>query len=131
MCQVFQHEGDIICGIVVSGGVILSSYFPTKGPKQSVVQYRESFTTFVDDLIDVVENSISGRTVSWIACGADLNAHFSGCGLPPRRNDDFAARQVRRFMKKFDLVSCNRNVSRKVYMFKLAWWSLLFGYFFG
>ena len=100
-----QHEGGRICGIFVFRGFILSLYFPTKGPKQSVVQYRESFTNFVDDLIKVVEKTILDRMVSWIACGADLNAHFLGCGLPPRRSDDFAARQVRRFMSKFGLVS--------------------------
>ena len=105
MGQGFQHEGGRICGIFVAGGLLLSLYFPTKGPKQSVVQYRESFTTFVDDLINVVEQLICGCSVSWIACGADLNAHFVGSGLPPRRNDDFAAKQVRRFMVKFDLVS--------------------------
>ena len=43
--------------------------------------------------------------VSWIACGTDTNAHFKGTGIPPRRNDDFAAKQVRRFMKNFNLVS--------------------------
>ena len=103
--QGFQHVGGRICGIFICGGLLLSLYFPTKGPKQSAAQYRESFTNFVNDLIKVVDKSISDRRVSWIVCGADLNAHFSGCGLPPRRNDDFAARQVRRFMSKFGLVS--------------------------
>ena len=55
----------------------------------------------MDDLITVVDKAISGQAVSWIACGADLNAHFSGCCLPPRRKDDFAAKEVRRFMLKF------------------------------
>ena len=51
------------------------------------------------------ENLTSEDDVSWIACGADLNAHFEGSGLPPRRKDDFAAGQVRRFMKRFGLIS--------------------------
>ena len=59
----------------------------------------------MDDLINALDKSISGKAVSWIACGADLNAHFSGCGLPPRRKDDFAAKEIRRFMSKFGLVS--------------------------
>ena len=62
-------------------------------------------SSFVDDLVRVVDKSISEFDASWIVCGADLNAHFAGCGLPPRRKDDFAAGEVRRFMKKFSLVS--------------------------
>ena len=73
----FQHEGGRICGIFVFGGLILCLYFPAKGPKQSIVQYRESFATF-DDLIKVVDETILDCKVSWIACGADLNAHFLG-----------------------------------------------------
>jgi len=68
-------------------------------------QYREMFSNFVDDLIGVVARIIDKHSVSWIACGADLNAHFGGCGIPPRRKDDFAAKQVRRFMAEFNLVS--------------------------
>ena len=47
---------------------------------------------------------------SWIACGADLNAHFQGCGIPARRKDDFAATQIRRFMEKFSLVLLSREI---------------------
>ena len=103
--QGFQHQSGRICGLFTSGGLLLSVYIPTKQPKQKAEQYRSMFSTFVDDLISMVDNSISGLQVAWIVCGADLNAHFAGCGLPPRRKDDFAAGEVRRFMKKFSLVS--------------------------
>ena len=83
----------------------------------------------MDDLINAVDKSISGQAVSWIACGADLNAHFSGCGLPPHRKDDFAAKEVRRFMLKFG-VTCIRNMPWKIHMFKFAWRSFVFGYLF-
>ena len=43
--------------------------------------------------------------ISWLICGTDTNAHFSGSGSPPRRKDDWAAREVRRFVRKFGLVS--------------------------
>ena len=39
-----------------------------------------------------------------------MNAHFEGCGLPPRPKDDFAAGQVRRFMTKFRLVSLSLEI---------------------
>ena len=103
--QGFQHKSGRICGLFTSGGLLLSVYFPTKRPKQLIDQYKEMFSTFVDDLIIAVDKYIGGHSVSWIACGADLNAHFGGCGIPPRRKDDFAATQVRRFMTKFSLVS--------------------------
>ena len=64
----------------------------------------------MDDLINVLECSISGHPVEWILCGADLNAHFKGCGLPPRRKDDYAATQVRRFMLRFQLVSLSLKI---------------------
>ena len=50
-----------------------------------------------------MDSSICKHSVSWIVCGADLNAHFRGCGTPPRRKDDFAATLVRRSMTKFSL----------------------------
>ena len=109
--QGFHHQSGRICGLFTSGGFILSVYFPTKQPKQKTEQYKFMFSTFVDDLISVVGDSISGREVSWIVCGADLNAHFAGCGLPPRRKDDFAAGEVRRFMKEFSLVSLASEMS--------------------
>ena len=101
----FQVEGGRVCGILVSGGLLLSLYFPTKKPKQPIAQYGEIYSTFVDDLIKTVGRLISGYKISWIACGADLNAHFAGSGLPPRRKDDFPAIQVRRFMSRFNLTS--------------------------
>lgn len=101
----FQHQSARICGLFTSGCLLLSVYFPTKRPKQRADQYRDVFSTFVDELIGLVENLNSKDAVSWIICGADLNAHFEGSGLPPRRNDDFAAGQVRRFMKRFSLIS--------------------------
>ena len=103
--QGFQHHSGRICGLLTSGGLLLSLYFPTKRPKQVMDQYRGMFSNFVDDLIGVVVRIIDKHSVSWIACGADLNAHFGGCGIPPRRKDDFAAKQVRRFMAEFNLVS--------------------------
>ena len=106
----FQQKGGRICGLFSSGGLVLSIYFPTKGQKQSMNKYRETYKTFVDDLINVLERSISGHPVAWILCGADLNAHFKGCGLPPRRKDDYAARQVRRFMLRFRLVSLSLEI---------------------
>ena len=57
-------------------------------------QYRGMFSNFVDDLIDVVVRIINKPSVPWIACGADLNAHFAGCGLPQRKKDEYAASQV-------------------------------------
>ena len=32
----FQHEGGRICGLFVSGGLLLSIYFPTRRPKQTM-----------------------------------------------------------------------------------------------
>ena len=101
----FQHHGGRICGLYTSGGLLLSVYFPTKNQKQLVKGYREMFSAFVEELIEVVDQSISDHHISWIACGADLNAHFAGCGLPPRKKDDYAAQKVRKFMSKFNLVS--------------------------
>ena len=62
--QGFQHEGGRVCGVFVAGGVLLSLYFPTKSPNQSSAQYKEGFATFVDDLINAVDKSISGQAVS-------------------------------------------------------------------
>ena len=103
--QGFQHRGGRICGLFVSGGLLLSIYFPTKKPKQTMNKYREMFTAFVDELSCVIEEKMANHHVSWMACGADLNAHFAGCGLPPRRKDDHAARELRRFMSRFNFVS--------------------------
>ena len=35
----------------------------------------------------------------------DINSHFIGSGSPPRMRDDWAALEVRRFMKRFGLTS--------------------------
>ena len=71
--------------------------------------YRINFASFVDDLIaEVISSSIWGQTnkmISWLICGTDTNAHFAGCGSSPRRRDDWAAVEVRRFIKRFGLVS--------------------------
>ena len=107
----FEEKGGRICGLFTSDGLFLSVYFPTKGSNQSMEGYRESYTKFVDDLINVVEGSIAGHPVAWIVCGSDLNAHFEGCGIPPRRKDDYAAKQVRRFMLRFKLVSLSLEMS--------------------
>ena len=61
--------------------------------------------TFINDLTCFVDTSISNHALARFACGAKLNAQFAGCGLPPRRKDDFAASQVRRFMTMLTLVS--------------------------
>ena len=103
--QGFQQRGGRICGLFVSGGLLLSIYFPTKRPKQTMHNYREMFSAFVDELSCVIDERIANHHVSWMACEADLNAHFAGCGLPPRRKDDYAARELRKFMSRFNLVS--------------------------
>ena len=74
----FNHQSGRICGLFTSGGLLLSIYFPTKQPKQKAGQYRCMFSSFVEDLIRVVENSISEFDASWIVCGPNLNAHFAG-----------------------------------------------------
>ena len=53
----------------------------------------------------IVDNFISLHNPLWIVCGTDLNAHFAGTGLPPRSNDDFSAKEIRRFMGRYCLVS--------------------------
>ena len=77
---------------------------------QSMEDYRETYAKFVDNLINSVKGYISRHPVALIFCGADLNAHFEGCGLPPRRKDDYAAKQVRRFMQRFKLVSLSQEI---------------------
>ena len=101
----FTHPGGRICGMFTDEGLILSLYFPTRLPGQSGEEYMKTFTLFVDQLILVVEGKIVQHPVGWIVCGTDTNAHFKGTGLPPRRCDDFAAKEVRRFMNNFNLVS--------------------------
>ena len=93
----------------MSDGLILDVYFPTKPAGFSMATYRYAFSSFVDELIAEVVSCINregnNRVISWLICGTDTNAHFSGSGSPPRRKDDWAAREVRRFMRKFGLVS--------------------------
>ena len=101
--------GGKICGTYIADGVILKIYFPTKAAGLSMDSYRFGFSRFVDELIAEVLSSTNwggiGQTISWIICGTDTNAHFAGCGSAPRRIDDWAACEVKRFMKSFDLVS--------------------------
>ena len=101
----FQHPGERICGILTADGLVLNVYFPTLDRGKSREQYKEKISTFVDNLISVVEENIFKHPVSWIACGTDTNAHFKDSGNPRRKNDDFAAKHVGRFMRRFKLVS--------------------------
>ena len=98
----FTLPGGRICGIFVGDGLIVTIYFPTISPGQSREEFFNTFTLFVDRLILFIEDKIGQHPVKWIICGTDTNSHFKGTGRPPRRKDDFAAMQVRRFMKKFD-----------------------------
>ena len=106
----FSHPGGRICGMYTHKGLILTLYFPTKSPGQSREEYLKTFTIFVDQLILFVECKMVEHPVSWIAFGTDTNAHFKGTGIPPRRNDAFAAKQVRRFMRNFSLVSLGEKM---------------------
>ena len=101
----FGHSGGRLCGALSSGGLLLSIYFPTKGNKQSGVNYRDMFSKFVNELMGIIDNFISLHNPLWIVCGTDLNAHFAGTSRPPRSNDDFPAKEIRRFMERFSLVS--------------------------
>ena len=106
----FTHPGGRICGIFLEEGLIVTIYFPTMSPGQSREDYVKTFTTFIDQLILVIEDKIRRHPVRWIVCGTDTNAHFKGTGCPPRRSDDSAAKQVRRFMKRFNLVSLSEKI---------------------
>ena len=106
----FQQPGGRICGVFISSGLILNLYFPSRSSGQTIVEYRKFFISFVDELIYVTEEKIRSKGVSWLACGADTNAHFEWSKYPPRRTDDFAAKQVRRFMRKFRLISLAEKI---------------------
>ena len=103
------EKGGRISGTMVGDGLVLNVYFPTNSRAHSVATNRKEFSDFVDKLISVVSTlSIKKpgtHDFSWILCGTDTNSHFKGSGPTPRQSDDPAAVQVRRFMKKFDLVS--------------------------
>ena len=105
----FKKTGGRFCGTYVADGLILDIYFPTKAANTSMDAYRIDFSNFVDELIAEVisctNRSENNQIISWFICGTDTNAHFAGCGSPPRRKDDWAALEVRRFMKSFGLVS--------------------------
>ena len=105
----FKKAGGRICGSFVAKGLILDIYFPTKAAGQSMAAYRAAFANMVDELIAVVISSTrwggNNQLISWIICGTDTNAHFAGCGYPPRKKDDWAACEIRRFMEKFGLIS--------------------------
>ena len=106
----FRHEGGRLCGFFTSGGVIINIYFPTREQRQPIDVYRKRFSFFVDEVTEVVEKIIRNHQVSWMLCGTDLNAHFAGTGFPPRKTDDYAASRIRRFMKRFDLISLAEKV---------------------
>ena len=87
---------------------MLDVYFPTKSGEKTTVLYKTEFSSFVDHLTLLVSRitaGMSAQKVSWIICGTDTNAHFAGSGSPPRLKDDWAAKEIRKFMNKFDLVS--------------------------
>ena len=100
-----RHPGGRWCGVLCSGGLLLSIYFPTRGQKQSMENYRLGFSKFVEELMHAIDNFMLSHKPSWVVCGTDLNAHFAGTGLPPRQNDDFCAEEIRRFMVRYNLVS--------------------------
>ena len=106
----FQYPGGRICGLCTSGGLLLNVYFPTREQRQSSEKYREMFNAFVLKLSNIVEKAVCDYHISWIACGADLNAHFAGSGIPPRRSDDHAASRIRKFMKRFNLMSMAEEI---------------------
>ena len=68
------------------------------------------FSAFVLELSNIVEKAMCGYPISWIVCGADLNANFAGSGIPPRRSDDHAESRIRKFMKRFNLMSMAEEV---------------------
>ena len=106
----FQYPGGRICALYISGGILLNVYFPTKEQRQSTAKYREMFHAFILELWNIVKKAVCKSPVSWIVCGADLNAHFAGSGIPPRRSDDYAASCIRKFMKRFNLISMAEEV---------------------
>ena len=78
-----------------------------------MASYRKEFSFFVDELTSVVSVCNAGQCdgkVSWIICGTDTNSHCAGTGSPPRKKDDWAAVEIRRFMKTFDLVSLTEEL---------------------
>ena len=101
----FKKTGGRFCGTYVADGLILDIYFPTKAANTPMDAYTIDFANFVDELIaEVVSCTNRGENnqiISWFICGKDTNAHFAGCGSPPRSKDDWAALEVRRFMKIF------------------------------
>ena len=84
----FKRTGGRFCGTFVADGLVLNVYFPTKAAGQSMATYRAAFSNIVDGLIALVISYTnwggSDQLISWIICGTDTNAHFAGCGLPPR-----------------------------------------------
>ena len=109
----FMRKGGRICGSFIGDGLVLDVYFPTKAGGGSMASYRKEFSFFVDELISEVSVCIAGRCdckVTWIICGTDTNSHFAGTGSPPRKKDDWAAVEIRRFMKMFDLASLTEEL---------------------
>ena len=113
----FRHQSGRLCGFFTSGGLITNIYFPTRENHQQLVAYREMFSSFIDEAVNVINKVSANKNVSWIICGTDTNAHFAGSGWPPRRNDDYAALCIRRFMKTFDLISLSEEVCPTTFTF--------------
>lgn len=74
----FQQPGGRICGLFISSGLVLNIYFPSRSIGQTISDYRNYFTSFVDELINFTEEKIRSKAVSWLVCGTDTNAHFNG-----------------------------------------------------
>ena len=106
----FQQPGGRICGLFISSGLVLNIYFPSRSCGQTITDCRNYFISFIDELINFTEEKIRSGAVSWLACGTDTNAHFKWANYPPRKTDDFAARQVRKFMRKFGLISLSEKI---------------------
>ena len=62
----FRHKGGRLCGFFTAGGIIINIYFPTRDHRQTVNAYRERFSSFVDEVIKVVENTIESRQIAWM-----------------------------------------------------------------
>ena len=67
----FNHQSGRLCGFFTSGGLIINIYFPTRDGRLPIDVYRESFSSFVNEISDVIENAIVNQQISWMMCGAD------------------------------------------------------------
>ena len=82
----------------------------------------------MDEIIEFIAKVMRNHQVSWMICGADLNAHFAGSGYPPRRTDDYAASRIRLFMNRFDLISSGERVPHQIYFLEFQRRNVLCGH---